>query len=198
MTAVDLHRLELGQRSLPCTLGPRRVKNQQRRLEGRRSLDNFLSPSLTSPVLLDPGSTSQVKSDPPPCGLAWPIRVQGRPGLGMVDSQSQAAVIPPPPTPSCSSRAPPCRRLSVHLPASRGLLAGVARPRRPASGRPTGRISRSAGRSCLRTYRLYLVSSRLVSHQILISLPSRSDTKRSSTSVPVHLLDKCEQNVNSF
>lgn len=62
---------------------------------------------------------------------------------------------------SCSNRAPSCRRLSVHLPAAPGLLAGLARPRWPASVGPTWRISGSAGRSRLRSHRLYLVSSRL-------------------------------------
>lgn len=51
---------------------------------------------MTRPIPLDPGSTSQVKSDPPPCGLGRPIRARGRPGLVTVHSQSRAAVVPTP------------------------------------------------------------------------------------------------------
>lgn len=174
---------------------PRRVRNQQTRqtYKFRRHPVGGLD---STRVPLDPRSTSQVKSDPPPRGLSQPIREQGRPGLVTEDSQSLAAVVP----------------THALLMLQQSSIMQVAISASPCSSRPPGwageaspsmrlwvRQGESADqRAALVSTATVFILSRLVSHQILIRLPCCSGTKRSGASVPVHLLDKCEQNVNSF
>lgn len=97
-------------------------------------------------------------------------------------------------------RVPSCRRLSVHLPVppiSLSLALSLQRGltyRGPCESSQHRRIS--PGCLCLSAHTVF-ISLPSVSLSFPDTNHSRSCTKRSG-SVPVHLLDKCEQNVNSF